>query len=149
MLPIVLIQSAMGRGAVVTLSGENIATVDGVTPYNSQCGIRINTDGTIDSMKILNGGAKVYTQLAAPTDWIAPNAAATSVYEVRVTSVTGTFDAAAAADDVWIAISSNREWSIVKTDAGIETVDFDVEIRYASGAALAAGTYQIHIENTA
>ncbi len=126
----------------VTLSGENIESV-----WTDEVGIRVNADGTIDSKK----GA-TYAQIDAGTDWIIPNGDASSLHEVRVTSVTDTggcvcgWESAAAADDTWISLGSNRQWSVKGAGSGgadSAGMLFTLEIRWNGGAALASTVYTV------
>jgi len=151
MIPLLLIGAAAHGGPIVTLSGHNFLVTDGASPFDSKSGFRINTDGTLDELDVLNGAAAVYTQVDAATDWIIPNDAAAADYEMRVTNVVHTGHAgwtgAASADDVWIDLSSNREWFIVSTSAQVITTDFDIQVRRGSGVTLASNTYQAQINN--
>lgn len=130
---------------VVTLSGETVSTVS-----EEKAGIRVNTDGTIDKIE---GGTT--TQIDTGTDWIIPNGAAHSLHEVRVTNVVdtggdpGPWTDQAAADDIWIAITSNRFWSVQAVGPGgadSHGADFDLEIRFNGGAALASFAYSLFSE---
>ena len=135
------------RTGIVTLSGEPQWNTSNQNP----CGIRINADGTVDKLENVT-----YTQLDASTDWIIPNSAANGVYQVRITNVVdvggtdaGFNDEQAAAEDTWISLSSNRQWSCVAVGAtGADSVgyNFDVQIRYAGGPVLATGNYEFIAE---
>lgn len=115
-------------------------------------GIRVNTDGTID--KLEDG---VVTQLAASTDWVIPNGAASSDFDVRATSVTETgghglgWDSAPAADDTWVDLSVNRTWQDANVGSGGSNTgghNFTLEIRYKGGAALDSAAYSTWSEFT-
>lgn len=118
----------------VTVSGESVTGLK--LSGTATAGIRVNADGTID--KNQNG---IYSQIDAATDWIIPNGSASSLYEVRVTSVTGSFSNAAAAPNTWINLGSNREWNVIQVGEGSSTASFTLEIRYDGGAVLDSGTY--------
>ena len=129
----------------VTLSGETLTRND-----ESVVGVRFNADGTVDSL--LDGS---YAQIDNATDWIIPNNAAPGLYQVRVTSVTETdssgngWQAAAAANDTWIALTSNRLWAVVAagpTGADSGGMDFNVEIRFGAGPVVATGAYSLFSE---
>lgn len=141
MLPLVANFISKGNPGKVAISGESISGSDA-----NPVGIRINTDGTIDSRA--NGS---YTQIDSTTDWIIPNGAANSDYEVRITNVVWTqgsaFTTEAATEDTWIDMSAAREWSVTDTNPsspGIQDVTFDLEIRYgSSGSAMDSGSYTL------
>jgi hypothetical protein len=143
-MPISIITALASGGPKLSLSGESITgTVSGASVI---AGIRVNTDGTIDSLK-----GTTYAPIDAATDWIMPNSAATSTYEVRITAVTfnagSAFASEAAAEDAWIDLSANREWTVQDTNAGPagnQDVDFTLEIRLgSSGNALKSGSYTL------
>ena len=135
---------ASGGGPKVNLDGE--ALISDVSASRAcTAGIRVNADGTIDKLVHLT-----YTQIDVATDWIIPNAAASSDYDVRITGVTfntGTvFDAAAAVEDTWIDLGSDRLWSIDDNDSSAtdnHDVSFTIEIRGPGGATLASGAYRL------
>ncbi len=123
-------------GGLVTLSGETIEDRGG---SGRTAGIRFNTDGTVDKRE-----RNDYTQIDVATDWIIPNVAATSEYEVRFTGHTGDpFTELAAAENIWIAISTAREWKLVNGSGGsTDTANATFEIRRgSSGAAMDTGAY--------
>jgi len=129
-----LIGGAHGK-AKVTLSG---GAASGTT--NDPVGFRFNTDGTIDKRE--NGS---YTQVSTTTDWIIPNTAAATDYEVRVTGLTGdAWDSSPVADGTWTDLSVAREWNIQDTNstaAGAKSTAWTFEIRKGSGATLDTGSY--------
>lgn len=121
---------------VVTLSGETIEDRGGSA---RTAGIRFNTDGTVDKLERVT-----YTQIDAATDWIIPNDAALSEYEVRYTGHSGEpFQEFAATENTWIAISAAREWKVINSSGGTtETANATFEIRRgSSGNALDTGAY--------
>ncbi len=139
-------------GSVVTLTDSDVTTIDAVGPYNSNSGIRVNTDGTIDSAKRTDGAANTYAQINASTDWIIPNGAANSDYEVRITGLTldgnHTWASQAAAENTWVDLSVNREWIINGTVAGLDATTFTLEIRYNGGATLDTAAISLETEHT-
>lgn len=137
--------------AILTLSGETIAGTDSGSPFDSTAGIRFNTDGTVEKGEEDNGGGIVWTQMDAATDWIIPNGAATSDFEVRYTNRVGTpdFTTSAAAEDSWVDMSTQRVWLWNETTSGNKTFDADFEMRRgSSGSAEASATYTFNIFNT-
>ena len=126
----------------VTVSGESVTHDTDVT---ATAGIRFNSDGTVDKRE-----GSSYTQVDTSTDWIDPNGAADSTYDVRITSVVWTngssFFVEAASEDVWIDLGSDREWSVQDTQSsglGRKTVSFTVEIRKDEGAVIDSATYSL------
>ena len=130
------------QSGVVTLSGEL-----GIFGLDTQLvGVRFNTDGTVDKR------IATYTQIDVSTDWIIPNTAASGSYEVMTDNWADTggsgggFNAAAAAEGVWIALTANREWNVQAvggTGADSSKMTFDAHIRFNGGATLSSGTYSI------
>ncbi len=148
----IIIASPMGVEAVaagdVTLSGESIFQFSSSPSDPQTAGVRFNSNGTVQKRE----GAS-YVQIDASTDWIIPNGDANSTYDVRITNVVWTSGSAffveAAAEDVWINLGSNREWSVqdnTGTAAGSKDVSFTVEIRKDGGAVLDSATYSLSAE---
>lgn len=104
----------------VALSGENIT--DSFGSPTATAGVRINTDGTVDKNE-----TGVYSQIDSSTDWIIPNAAASSAYYVKAEQVsssgpgtrTGTLS-------TWLQLTSNREWKISATAIASWTLDISI-----------------------
>ena len=133
-----------GPNPLVTLSGQTVSDVE----FGRVCtaGIRFNSDGTVDELV-----DSTYTQIDTTTDWIIPNAAASTDFDVRITSVTWNssstgFLTEAASEDTWIDLGSNREWSVRDTDSsgsGDKDVQFTVEIRNGAGVTVDTGSYRL------
>lgn len=132
---------------VVTLSGEFITTsVSGAVP--SVARLIINPDGTLD--KLENGST---TQIDASTDWIIPNGAASSSYQVRFTNLAGTITGAGTTltEDVWADIDQVHGIRTARPIAqgnGQTGATFDLEIRLGTGATLASASYTLQAERT-
>lgn len=130
------------QSGVVTLSGEL-----GIFGLDTQLvGVRFNTDGTVDKR------IATYTQIDSGTDWIIPNTSASGSYEVMTDNWADTggsgggFNAAAAAEGTWIALTANREWNVQAVGpmgADSSKMTFDAHIRFNGGATLSSGTYSI------
>jgi hypothetical protein len=130
------------QSGTVTLSGElGIFGLD-----TDIVGVRFNTDGTVDNR------ISTYTQIDSGTDWIIPNSAANGSYEVMTDNWADTggsgggFNAAAAAEGTWIALTANREWNVQAVGpmgADSSKMTFDAHIRFNGGATLSSGTYSI------
>lgn len=141
MIPFTAALASAGQTVVVTLSGESIIHNSG--GGGATAGIRFNGSGTIDERT----GAS-YSQIDGGTDWIRPNEAASSIYEVRCTNKSATaWTTEAAAEDVWVDMSTNREWQLVESGGGILVIVCDFEIRL-SGTTLASTQYTIQVDDT-
>jgi hypothetical protein len=108
-------------------------------------GFRVSTNGYIHSYD-----GSTYTPVDTGTDWIIPRYKADSTYECRVTNVTGSaWTSAAAANDTWIALTSDRLWYVQDSDsgpAGIKQTNFDIQIRKSGGPVLATGSYYVEAD---
>jgi len=136
--------------ATVTVTAASISNISTTTSALSISGIRVNSNGTIHKRD-----GNTYTQINPSTDWIDTPGAAPGLYECRITNVVwtegGAFTAAAAAEDVWIPVTSSPEWytqdTAIKAAFGIKDVTFDLEIRYgSSGGALDSGEIGLYSE---
>ena len=89
-------------GNLLTLSGA-VLSYDSTSDTTS--GIRFNTDGTVDKRENAS-----YTQISAASDWIIPNSAAPSDYEVRVSGAPpgDAFTNSTGADGTWFTLDSAR-----------------------------------------
>lgn len=130
----------------VTVSGESILASAASGPVNAQ--LLINTDGTLD--KNDNG---TVSQIDAGTDWIIPNSAASSDYEVRFTNLVGTpAGATTLTENIWAPIDQQHLVGVRRTGAegtGQNIVTFTLEIRQgSSGAALDTGNFTLQAEIT-
>jgi hypothetical protein len=130
-------------GGVVTLSGESgINDSDTSSPFDARAGIRIRQDGTIDKYK-LNAPGAGYTQLDSATDWIIPNTAASTDYQVKLDVTSGT-PAGGLSDSTgtWLAMTSDREWIAQATGNPQNiTINWTLRIRKGTGAEIDNGVY--------
>ena len=148
-LPIFLIAGAVGSGGgVVNLAGGTFVSADAISGYNTTSGIRLSQFGDLFKGTAIDTDTVSWVKQSVDTDWIFPHLAGGGQFEVRVTGVTGTFTTAAAANDVWIALSVNRTWTVDRNTAGTSTVSFTLEIRNNGGATLASTAYSIACQNT-
>lgn len=116
-----------GHPGVVNLDGEASIVATGLA------GVRINTDGTID--KNLDS---TYSQIDAGTDWVIPNSAAGSLFEVRCTLDSGSL-LVDAGTGTWLAMSTNREWG---TDS---SATITLALRFAGGPIIDTGQYVLAV----
>lgn len=133
-----------GAGGIVTLSGENIETSEDLGPVAAR--LWINADGTLDKEE-----SGVRTQIDSGTDWIIPNAAASSLYEVRFTNLAGSIQAGSTdlTEDVWQSINADFRISTFRSGAsgnGQTVATFDLQIRFNGGPVLATGFFTLTAE---
>ena len=123
----------LGGGPKVSLTGSAIDS-NVTDPADASSQLRFETDGTFSS------------SIATPSsfsklgDWILPNAAANSGYEVGYTALTGdAFTAEAAAADAWVAISAARLFALSRTTVGTSAItSVTFRIRDATTQAILA-----------
>ena len=134
-------------------SGGTIAAFDPASPYDSNVGIRFNTDGTVERGSSINGAAITWSSHGA---WIDPLSAASGNFSVRYTNRanlgTGTYDftTKAAVEDTWIATSSQRVWTWNETSQSLADEGFtcDFEVRDDVGSIVTgSSSYTFSIEN--
>ena len=124
-----------GRPGIVTVSGESISDIQVLT--TATAGVRFNADGTID--KNVTG---VYSQIDSGTDWLIPNAAAPSLYQVYA-AYTGVAPSGAATN-TWLDLTSNREWTVVNSGpGGTDVCTLTVSIRYNGGGVIDSGVFTL------
>lgn len=131
-------------GAVVTVSGHTVSSTS--SSGNSTATIRFNADGTVDQDE--NG---VTTQVDSATDWIVPNSAASSDYQIRYTNFTGSaLLSPPSAEDEWIDLSTDRNFSLFRFSGnlGTSSCTFTIEIREGTGSVLDSATYTLTAEVT-
>lgn len=122
-------------------AGGTVQQSDGASPYDTTVGIRFNTNGTVETVEVLNGGAFVWT---AAGNWIDPAASADGTYDVRFTNLvvnsgSGDWTTEAAVDDAWIALSAQRIWLMNSTTPIENDFDCDFEVRKSAGPPPATG----------
>jgi hypothetical protein len=132
---------ALGAGP-----GGTITRVDLVAPYNTSVGIRFNADGTIETLRVLNG---ILTPTAAG-NWIDPVSEITGTEEVRFTNFNGAgggdWTGEAAADDTWTGITTTQTW--LMNSSSLEDISFtcDFEVR-DTGLDTASASYTFRVLN--
>jgi hypothetical protein len=132
-----------GKSGQVNLDGH---TVDSdLQAATAHVGIRFNADGTVQ-MTIAD--ANTWVQIDAAADWITPNDAADSSYELRYTNAVGDiFTTESSAEDVWVDLSVDRFYRIARVPTGTDTVTCDFEIRLG-GSTLASAEYIISVNSS-
>ncbi len=114
---------ASGGGVTITLAGSyNVNNME-IDPSNAYAEFRLESDNDIITVEfsgdVDNG------------DWMVPRGGApSSGYEVRCTVNSGTTPAGSATGS-WLALSSDRFWSLSRTNIGTVTCNLTIEIRDA------------------
>lgn len=114
---------------VVTVSGQ---TVDASTaaPGTATAGVRFNSDGTVDQRV-----QAAYSQIDSGTDWIIPNAAgAASGTYIRATEVSASGSPLTknGTMNTWTLLTSDQEWSAVRSGASVGTSTWTITIEIAA-----------------
>ena len=110
--------------------------------------------GTAAAWYILNSNGIWYESITENAtlqtsrgSWVTPNSAASN-YEVRVTVSGAALDAGSAATDVWLALSTTRQWGLQETVSGQSPVStLTVDIRRI-GTSTILDTATITLEAT-
>lgn len=132
--------TGMGRPRI-TLSASYSVSDTTVSPTNANARFALEADGDI-IRTLVTGGA---TDLG---DWIAPKGAAGGNYECKSTLTSGTLSSDPSAGS-WVALSSDRTWSLARTTNGISTAIFTLEIRRVGTTnTLASATVTLSAERT-
>lgn len=129
-----LLLAAVGSSGTITLSGETISDLVTGSAY-----VQINADGTVDKYD------PTVSQIDAATDWIIPNSAGNSSYDVKWTLTSGDAPTVTnmAVENTWYALTTDRYvgYSPAIPD-NTESGDIVVYIG-RGGTVLASATYTI------
>jgi hypothetical protein len=131
---------AIGTGAQITLSGVSVYSAGAGTQTATYT---LESDG--DVMSATTGGGSV-----DEGDWIDPKASAPSDYEVQATLNAGLLTIGSSATGSWLALTSNRSWSVTQivNSGSSNAADLTIEIRKGSGATLATASVTLEAERT-
>jgi hypothetical protein len=77
-------------------------------------------------------------------DWVTPKSSAPGTYEARATLVSG--DTPTGTLGTWLALTSNRSWSLTQATTGTKEAVLTIEIRKGSGSVLASATVTLYAE---
>ncbi len=102
---------------VISISNETISALS-FAPDNATAAYRLNSNGQVESL--VNGSPTTLEQ------WCTPTSAAGN-YEARVTVNSGALSSGTTG--TWLALSTSRTWSVVRSGAGSSSCNFTVEIR--------------------
>lgn len=141
-----------GSPAIHTLTAATVTGIDADGTWEgTSAGMRINSDGTTDTIKQTDGGALTYAQVQSATDWVIPNGMASGDYDVRITGLTehanhtGTY---AAVEDTWIDLSADRSYYVSSTTGAVDSTTVTIEIRDATGTTVVSSAFTFTTENT-
>lgn len=137
----------LGSSLIKRFVSAGVVTISGIASVNENgAGTRsvrlwFGVDGIIQLYRTSTG----YVQVNASTDWIIPNGAADSSYDVRMASIgVGNWNTTPAGTGVWINLGSAREWRITDTDPSAlnfeQVGNMVFEIRKDGGSPLASTT---------
>lgn len=135
-------------------TGGTIEVSDATSPYDSNVGIRFNTDGTVEKGTAIDGNLISWSSHGT---WFDPTNALTTPgnYSVRYTNLASggshDFTSKAAVEDTWIDISAQRSWvwnETTSTALGGNDFTCDFEVRDdVSGLSTALSSYTFRIDN--
>ena len=128
--------------AFAALGGEPLISLSNRTVFSSGAASQtatytLESDGDIVATTTPVGAVDV-------GDWIDPKAAAPGTYEVLATIVSGSLSSGTTGS--WLALTSNRSWSVTRGSLGDATCIITVEIRKGGGATLASATIELTAE---
>ena len=133
--------------AFAAMGGDRIG-LSGVSVYSAGAGTQtatytLESDG--DVMSATTSGGSI-----DEGDWIDPKASAPSDYEAKATLNAGTLTLGSSATGSWLALTSNRSWSVTQivNSGSSNAADLTIEIRKGSGATLASASVTLEAERT-
>lgn len=121
--------------AVVTVSGETIQNLN--NEFSAAASVIFKSTGIVQ--KVDFGGT---AQIDASTDWIIPNGAASSAYEIRATLTSGSAPNNTGTLNTWQDLGTDRSWSNICIGDVIASSTLLIEIR-RGGVTLGSGSYVI------
>lgn len=131
--------AAASSGVVPQLSGE---VVNSTAAATNDCDVAFRADGTVDTVTTQFGTV----QIDNATDWIIPNGAANSTYDIRYINLTGdAFFTSSASENTWIDLGSDRQWGLRLTGTGSDSTTVTFEIRDDHGTTVASAEYTFNI----
>jgi len=127
---------AIAPSGVVNLTGGGGASDTVAAPGTAQATCQFESDGDIVSITTTSGTVDV-------GDWVTPRAVAPGAYEILAHVNSGTSPTGSALD-TWLALTSNRSWTLTQVGAGSKTVNMTISIRIG-GVTLSSGTFVITV----
>ena len=147
------IVAALGGGPKLAVSGETIIDTQ-ITATDAFATLIFNTDGTVD--KEITSGV---TQIDPATDWILPNNAASSAYQVRAQDIVWDSSgdgesfsiSSIPTDNTWADLGTIRKLQIIQASdtPAVKQVTFTLELRIGTGPVVLAASYTLKAEVTA
>lgn len=109
-----------------------------VAPDTATITVRLKRNGDLDVVTLF--GTDFY-------DWGSPNATTLGDgYEARLTKNSGT-NPTGSALGTWLALSSQRDWTLQQVGVGSVTANVTLEIRITSGSVVASQTFDMTATN--
>lgn len=116
-----MVAAAVGRAQTFLSVGGTISDF-AFTPDTATASLTINSDGTITSSGSVS---------SVSTVWVSPAPTGIgSQFEVRATETSGSLTSGTT--DTWLALTSNRVFSLTQASAGFSICDLLIEIRRVS-----------------
>jgi hypothetical protein len=109
---------------------------DAISPNNAICTYNWESDGDIIE-EINETGTAGFTDVG---DWVSPKSAAPDLFEVRATITSGALAGGSSATGTWLALTSTRFWSVVRSTNGTSSCSLTIEVRHNGGAVLRSCT---------
>jgi hypothetical protein len=125
---------ASAGGALVSLSGVSVSSTGGGSQTATYT---LESDGDVMSNSTAFGPVD-------EGDWVTPKTSAPGTYEARATLDSG--DTPTGTLGTWLALTSNRAWTLTQIATGSKEASLTVEIRKGSGSALASATITLYAE---
>ena len=126
--------SAAAGSILVTISDQTVANIFTLAPSTASAGVKLTRGGQYQTGYNDNGASPDYVDVGG-SEWASVESASVGdAYECRM--VTGTGTTSAGTRDTWLAMTSDREWTVVQSGNGTKAFTGTLEIRIASGATL-------------
>ena len=130
---------AAAAGDTITVNNGTITDIDFVSPFSASVLLTYESDGTISTF--LTQGSDNADSLG---NWIDPLSSAPGTYEIKATLNSGSLSSGTTG--TWLALTSDRSWSVSRSTTGTTTANLTIEIRDNGGPTLDSGTVIISAE---
>ena len=119
---------------VVTISDQTVANIFTIDPSTASAGVKLTRGGQYHTGYNDAGASPSYADVGG-SEWAAVESASVGdAYECRM--VTGTGTTTTGTRDSWLAMTSDREWTVVQSGNGTKAFTGTLEIRLAAGSTL-------------
>ena len=136
-----VLNAAVWNGPRVQLTGRTLSSSN-AWPTTGSVSVGLTRLGALTTAE--KSGA-IMTHVMRLPSWAGnPFAAAVTIggpYEARLTVSAGSSPNSGDTVNSWLALSSDRSWTITQSDPGSQTGTWLVEIRIASGSVLASASF--------